>query len=811
MLTALASLVAAASAGGAGLPAGFQATTIASDLSQPAGLAAAPDGRLFVAEKTGRLRVIKEGVLLASPFLDASELTQPPETFDRYAERGLLGVAVDPGFPAVPFVYVYYSVCKVAGASTCAVAKNRVARVGAGYQGNPDRADPASHVVLLDDIDSDTGGHNAGWIGFGPLDGKLYVAVGDGGTGGTKAQDLASFNGKVLRLEPTGSVPVDNPFVASFGARPEVFALGFRNPWRCRFHPDGRLFCGDVGEAAWEEIDWVVAGGNYGWPTTEGDFSPAAFPQFVRPFYAYDHTSGGSITAGAFGAQTSFPGDYQESFFFADYSWQWIRRAVLSPDGLSVTAVTDFQNPAGYVTDLVAGPDGALYATNIVAGTVQRITAIGSDQPPVAHAIATPSEGSVPLTVQFSAAGSIDPDGDPLTLLWDFGDRTPTSTEADPVHTYEAPGAYTARLTVSDGRTPMPGTDAATVPITVGTPPVVTITEPVADSLFEGGETIPLAGSATDAEDGPLPAAALHWEIRFHHADHWHPFLNDLPGSPQAFVTFAIGETAADVSYRIILRATDSSGLTGEASLFILPRTVTLRLETDPPGLQLTLDGQPVTTPAQVPGVVGIVRTLGAPSPQGANTFAGWSDAGAQVHTIATPASDTTYTGFFDVPAVTTTTSTTSSTTTLGASSSTTTTSSSTTAPPSPSPTSTTVPSRCDGSRTPATVGCRIEELRDDIVNASSGLGRLASGLRRRIEHAAARIERASMLCDAGRLPRARAVLRTALRRVQTSLAKIRSRAGRQIISPALAAALEPRLDAAAADVRSLRDELTCP
>src|SRR5262245_47967074 len=456
-----------------GLPTGYQSTTIATGLSQPAGLGSSPDGRVFVVEKTGKLRVIKNGALLPTPFIDAADLVQAPQSLDIYSERGLLGVAVDPGFPGVPYVYLYYSVCEVAGTDVCQVAKNRVARVSAGYQGDPDRGDPASQLILLDDIDSDTGIHNGGWLGVGPLDGKLYVSVGDGGTGGEKSQDKASLNGKMLRLEPDGSVPFDNPFVNVFGARPEVFALGFRNPWRCRFHPDGRLFCGDVGQADWEEIDWVVARGNYGWPTTEGDFSASQYPGFVRPIYAYDHSDGASITAGAFGSETNFPGDYQQSYFFGDYAWQWIRRVVLGADGLSVTSVEDFQNPSGYVTDLVSGPDGALYATDVVGGTVQRISSIGSNRAPVARASASPSQGHEPLTVQFSGADSSDPDGDPITLLWDFGDGSPTSQDPAPQHTYAAPGGYTATLTVSDGRLPTPGTDAMTVPIVVGTPPVV--------------------------------------------------------------------------------------------------------------------------------------------------------------------------------------------------------------------------------------------------------------------------------------------------------------------------------------------------
>jgi glucose/arabinose dehydrogenase len=807
----------------AGLPTGFQSTTIATGLSEPAGLAFAPDGRLFVAEKTGKLRLIKNGALLPTPFVDAADLVQAPQSFDVYSERGLLGVAVDPGFPATPDVYIYYSVCKVAGPDTCQVAKNRVARVSAGYEGNPDRGDPASQVVLLDDIDSDTGIHNAGWLGFGPVDGKLYVSVGDSGTGGAKSQDTASLNGKVLRLERDGSIPFNNPFVGLFGARPEVFALGLRNPWRCRFHPDGRLFCGDVGQGDWEEIDWVVAGGNYGWPTTEGDFSAAQYPDFIRPIYAYDHSRGSSITAGAFGSETNFPGDYQQSFFFGDYSWQWIRRLVLAADGLTVTSVSDFQNPSGYVTDLISGPDGALYATDVVTGTVQRISSIGSNRPPVARATATPSQGAAPLTVQFSGDDSSDPDGDPITMLWDFGDGSPTSTDTAPQHTYAAQGGYTATLTVSDDRITNPGSDSMSVPIVVGTPPVVTISEPTSDLLFQGGQTIDLVGSATDAEDGPLPPTALHWEIRFHHATHYHPFLNDLPGSPQSFVTASSGHTETDVSYWIILRATDSSGLTGETELFLQPTLVNLHLETDPPGLQITLDGQPVTTPLDTPGIVGVTRTLGAPSPQGANVFDRWSDGGVQVHTISPLAGGGTYTASFTESGATTTTGppTTTTTTAPGVTTSSTSTSTSTsstetsttgiTETTATTSTTTTIPPRCDPARTPEAVSCRLATLRDDLAADAARLGRLAGGLRSRLDYAASRVERAGALCDSGRLSRARAVLRAALRRLSTSLDKVRTRVARQAIDADLGASLQSDLGAMISDVKALRDGLSCP
>src|SRR5262245_12774696 len=370
LLAATACLLAAAGAR-ADVPPGFQDTEIASGLPEPTALGFSPDGRLFFTEKaTGKVRVIKDGALLDAPFFDANDVIQPPAYFDSFLERGMLGIAFDPDFATTQYVYLYYSICKIPGTSMCQTAKNRVVRVTAGYQGSADQADPASQMILLDDIDNDAGSHNAGWLGFGPIDGKLYVSVGDGGLIHTKAQDLESLDGKILRLNADGTAPLDNPFVGLFGARPEVWALGFRNPWRCRFHPDGRLFCGDVGEQTSEELDVVVRGGNYGWPVTEGKFDSATMPQFEQPLYVYIHnltdpdsiSMSRAITAGDFGSQTSFPADYRQTFFFADYAQGWMRYLELAADGVSLASnnAQEFGTNLGGVTDLVAGPDGAL-------------------------------------------------------------------------------------------------------------------------------------------------------------------------------------------------------------------------------------------------------------------------------------------------------------------------------------------------------------------------------------------------------------------------------------------------------------------
>jgi glucose/arabinose dehydrogenase len=805
VLAAIACLLVAAGAL-ADVPPGFQDTEVAWGLPEPAALGFAPDGRLFFTEKaTGRVRVIKDGALLDAPFFDANDVIQQPAYFDSFLERGMLGIAFDPDFASTQYVYLYYSICKVPGSGMCQTAKNRVVRVTAGYQGSADQADPASQVILLDDIDSDAGSHNAGWLGFGPLDGKLYVSVGDGGLIHTKSQDLGSLNGKILRLNADGTVPLDNPFTGLVGDRPEIWALGFRNPWRCRFHPDGRLFCGDVGEQTSEELDVVVKGGNYGWPVTEGKFDSATMPQFKEPLFVYTHdllngatSTSRSITVGDFGSETSFPTDYRQAFFFADYAQGWIHYVQLAANGVSLASNNAYElaTNLGGVTDLLAGPDGSLYYVDLNHGTIHRVTSIGSNHPPIAQAAATPSQGDAPLTVQFSTAGTVDADGDPLTLSWNFGDGA-TSTDPAPVHTYASVGAYTAVLTVSDGRVPTPGIDTVSLPIMVGVAPVVTISAPQIGDLFHGGQVIDIAGSATDAQDGQLPDSALHWEIRFQHDTHYHPYVNDLVGSPQQFTAASEGETSANVWYRVFLRATDSVGLTGEAFVDVHPETATMHFDTSPPGLGLTLDGQPITTPADVTGVVGVIRTLGAPSPQGANTFDAWSDGGVQIHTISTPSSDTTFTAIFDGPGATTTT--TVSTTTVESAS----TSSSTTT------TTTTVPG-CSPAFTAEAVRCRIDDLADRVSAVSGSLGRGGRGLERRIRRASERVQRAGEQCVGGRESRARASLRNALRQLNTTANRIRSRSARQSIRQDLATQLEQMVRSSAGDVKVLRDGLVC-
>src|SRR5947209_11783171 len=256
---------------------------VSGGLSGPTAMDFAPDGRLFVCLQGGNLRVIKNGGLLATPFLTL--------TVDSSGERGLLGVTFDPNFASNNFVYVYYTV-------PGSPAHNRVSR----FTANGDVALGGSELVLLnlDNLSSATN-HNGGAIHFGP-DGNLYIAVGENANG-ANSQTLSNLLGKVLRINADGTIPTDNPFYnTATGNNRAIWALGLRNPFTFAFQPGTtRLFINDVGQSTWEEINDGIAGSNYGWPTTEG---PTTNPAFRGPIYFYGHgtsdTTGCAIVGGAF-------------------------------------------------------------------------------------------------------------------------------------------------------------------------------------------------------------------------------------------------------------------------------------------------------------------------------------------------------------------------------------------------------------------------------------------------------------------------------------------------------------------------------
>ena len=272
------------------LPSGFSETLFASGLSAPTAMAFAPDGRLFVCQQGGLLRVIKNGTLLATPFVTVNTTAN--------GERGLLGIAFDPNFASNQFLYVYYT------ASTPAT-HNRVSR----FKANGDVALAGSETVLfdLDNLSAATN-HNGGALHFGP-DGKLYLAAGENANR-NNSQLLTNVLGKISRINSDGTIPADNPTTfpgiagSTTGNNRAIWSVGLRNPYTFRFQPGtGRMFINDVGQNTWEEINDGIAGSNYGWGICEGFCAPPN-ANFRDPLFEYGHgsssTTGCAITGGAF-------------------------------------------------------------------------------------------------------------------------------------------------------------------------------------------------------------------------------------------------------------------------------------------------------------------------------------------------------------------------------------------------------------------------------------------------------------------------------------------------------------------------------
>lgn len=396
------------------------AVRVASGMALPVFVTHAPGDfdRVFIVEVGGRIRILKSGGLSPDPFLDiASRVVSG-------GERGLLGLAFHPNYQENGRFFVNYT------ASTATEQKTVIER----YQvsDNPDIADAADAQTVLTFAQPD-GRHNGGWLGFGP-DGYLYIATGDGGPPGDpfdRAQDVTDqWLGKILRIdvdrddwpgdaEREYGIPPGNPFVG-VGGDDEIWAYGLRNPWRCAFDSQtGDLFIADVGEANWEEIDFIAAGSpggvNFGWRCVEGpvcsgiEDCACVSPSMVFPVHSYPHNGRCSITGGEVYRGCAIP-DLAGSYFFADFCTNQIwslrydgvndpvvvdRTAALTPDaGFDISRVSSFGRDAF----------GELYICDFRDGEVFKIVPAVSPAP-VTIIQSDPPEGAI------DARQPSDPDG----------------------------------------------------------------------------------------------------------------------------------------------------------------------------------------------------------------------------------------------------------------------------------------------------------------------------------------------------------------------------------------------------------------
>jgi glucose/arabinose dehydrogenase len=723
------------------VPTGFQEQIVFSGLNFPTVVQFSPDGRVFVAEKGGVIKVFSSlNATTPTVFADLSS-----KVYDFY-DRGLLGMALDPNFPAKPYVYVLYAHDALPGGTAPYWNDNCPDPPGANTDGcvvtgHLSRLQANGNVMtgqeqlLIDDWCQQFSTHSVGTLAFG-TDGALYVTGGEGAHpgnvdygqygnpknpcadppvakgslqtppnaqgGALRAQSMrrpagqnAVLGGALLRLDPdTGLALPDNPFYNSRAGDPNaqrIIAYGLRNPFRMTIRPGtSEVWIGDVGWTDWEEINRVVnptdaTVENFGWPCYEGAGRQGSYESTnltscqtlysantaTMPYYTYYHynkivagescrnTGDSSITGIAFNNSNVYPSQYDGALFFADYSrnciWAMPKGTNGDPDP---TKIQNFVTNAATPVDLKMGPDGNLYYVDLETGTIRRIKYAGANTPPTAVATATPTNGAAPLTVNFDGSGSNDPDaGDTITYAWDLdGDgQYNDSTDPKPTKIYTTAGTYTVRLKVTDNH----GSSTISSPlvITVGnTAPVATIISPTSTLTWKVGDVINFSGSATDQQDGNLPASAFSWSVMLHHCStltscHTH-FLQTINGVTGGTLSAPDHEYPSYLELQLTVK--DSGGLTDVKSVSIYPQKVDLTFQSNPGGLQIAVGAGISTTTFTRTVIVNSATTVAVPSPQTFNgmsyLFSSWSDGGAQNHDIIGPATPTTYTVSF-VPA----------------------------------------------------------------------------------------------------------------------------------------------------------------
>jgi glucose/arabinose dehydrogenase len=678
---------------GTALPSGFGEIQYAKGLLSPTAMAFAPDPcpasgppvhRLFVCEQGGRIRVFRNGVLQPKAFLFVS--------CDTRGERGLDGICFDPNFATNHYVYIYYT---IKPADTSLPTHNRVSRFTAD-PANPDVALAGSEKRILDlpNLGLTSYVHNGSAIHFGP-DGKLYISVGENNQPASALQSLNTVFGKILRINPVpenpdgtvpaSAIPTDNPFYnTATGINRAIYLLGLRNPFTFAFQRGtGRMFINDVGASTWEEINDGKKGANYGWPTYEGPIKPPA-AGFTSPIFAYMHFSGTpqgcAITGGDFynppplcsgEPQFGFPSSYVGKYFFLDLCTRFIY--TMDPTQIDPASPYGFYEVSPFATGithssltyLIVGPDRNLYYISRDDGAVYQIRYPASLAPTI---------GTQPADVLvgqgWPSTFSVDASGAPtLHYRWQRNNTdisgaadAPSYTVTNPQVSTDNGATFSCIVSNSFGSAT---TRNAVLSVTTKQPPIPTISSPPPSFYYNWGDTLSFAGSAVDGvdavthqpQDGVLAPSALTWQILAEHHPvtspnhHTHPFFPPTSGIAGGTLTLNFTETDPDVWYRIFLTAVDSYGLSQTIFRDIFPRhaqlSVTTSPVTSPVPLKVKIDGSPKNVPAKFWSVVNLPRTLGVDTPQTVNgatyDFVSWSDGGARIHNVSTPATATSY------------------------------------------------------------------------------------------------------------------------------------------------------------------------
>ncbi|HEX6456732.1 MAG TPA: PQQ-dependent sugar dehydrogenase [Solirubrobacterales bacterium] len=755
------------------LPPGFQARTLplpkatsptyTNGLQKPTTLEFAPDGKLFVAERNGRVLEF-DSIEDETPTLVLSILDKVMAKGD----RGILGMKLDPEYPAKPFIYLSYTYDAPIGGDSadsththyadgsddCDTTNNYVDCMVSGrlarIEINPATSvavggavDPTSEEVLVNSWCQQVTSHSIGDIEF-DSEGALLMSGGDGASWGTldygqlgnpcedppfeggslRAQDLktpatsadpTNYNGAIIRVNrETGAAMPNNPLAVNplFAEGKEdvaarrILSEGNRNPYRFTIQPGtSNVYVGDVGMDLWEEIDRLTSPPtpkqrltNFGWPCYEGGIGGnlvqprwhaaeqeqnkpfCAFlydnpSQVTAPFFAYPHvhtpgydghlfagdvcnpSPGAAIAGLAFydpsgvGAEDLFPAEDRGALFFSDAArgciWTMEEGAGGAPDPTTVAdfAVREGSEPFNPV-DIVEGLDGALYVPNFYDDSITQIRYFPGNQPPTARLSVNKTYGATPLTVEFDASSSTDPDlggGDELHYSWDlngdgqFGDATTPTVS----HEYTEASNVTVKVRVSDNFNHTSVAEVKLYPGDLG-PPTAQIEAPEPSLEWEIGETVDYEATATDP-DGETFGSGLesHWEFTLEHcplACHEHPITSaDSPSG-----SFVAPPHEFPSHLKLEFTATDSRGMSDTKTVEIYPRTVEVSVESDPAGVPLGIEGVVSDKPSSATTIAGGTVTVSAPEAATVGgeeyEFSAWSDGKARVHEVTSSA-----------------------------------------------------------------------------------------------------------------------------------------------------------------------------
>jgi glucose/arabinose dehydrogenase len=552
-------------------------------IAEPTSMAFDQQNNMYVAQRNGTIRVRAT----ASPnFSDFATLA-----VNTGGERGLLGLVIERNAdPTKSYLYALHNDTQ----SRMAISKiNLTTRALTNIY---------TSTVQFNFY------HNGGGIDLDNL-GHVFFSLGDNYLP-TSSQDLTTEIGKVHRINKDGSIPADNPFISNPLAKPTIYAVGFRNPFRLNVDSaTNEVYVGDVGSTVAEEINLVRPAGNYGWPSQEGDTcNIASCAAFGKPFYFYNHWTGNAVTGGPVYRGTVYPTTYQGRIFMADWSV-----GIIDTLDNGTARLQNFSYNHQDIVDLEVGADGYLYVLNYFFGKISKVVYNTNNNPlpPQGEVSCALSNPLPPSVITCAVAGLSDPNGDDVTVTWKVnGVAAGVGTKL--TYATAAAGRYEVEAILSDGALT---TTVQASPLIVGGLPTITelATNP---TEFSGGMSLSAGFTAVDASGAPISVGGCNVRVQIAHNDHVHDldsvnacvYNGDIPRSLET--------------------DPDQAGSVATKETFLSARTSTLSVQSTPPGATLLLGGQTIT--GTVTGTSGLTRQLAAPLQTTFNAklyvFTRWSD-----------------------------------------------------------------------------------------------------------------------------------------------------------------------------------------